>query len=113
MLEDRGARSHEDYAPFEVRIVAPVHPITAGLPETFRIEDELYRFEPDPQGSPIEVLAVGRSLATGEEHPVLWTVARPAGRVACITLGHDERAHSSAEYQRLLRQAAAWLTAAE
>lgn len=108
-----GARSHEDLSEFEVRVVAADDPTAAGLPESFRIEDELYRFEPDPEGAPIHVIAVGRSLATDAEYPVLWTVEREAGRVACLTLGHDGRAHANANYQRILKNAANWLAPKE
>lgn len=106
-----GSRSHEAFGEIEVRVVAPDHPITQGLAESFRIEDELYRFERDPEGASIQILAIGRSLASGAEYPVLWTVLHPSGRIACTTLGHDARAHENPHYQRLLTQAARWLVA--
>ena len=40
----------------------PKHPVMAGVPATFKITDELYHFEIDPQGTPIEVLAEGEKL---------------------------------------------------
>lgn len=106
-----GARGHETYAELEVRIVDAAHPLAAGLPPTFRVEDELYRLEPDPRGAEIHVVAVGRSLSTGKEYPVVWTVARRNGRSACITLGHDGAAHENANYRRLLANARTWTLA--
>jgi type 1 glutamine amidotransferase len=108
-----GSRGHESYQEFEVEVVAPDHPITAGLPATWRVADELYRFERDEAGPELEVLAIGRSLETGEEYPVAWVVPREGGRVVCITLGHDGAAHGSAEYQRLLQNAARWAAPSE
>ncbi|MCZ6596994.1 MAG: ThuA domain-containing protein, partial [Planctomycetota bacterium] len=104
-----GSRSHEAYGEFEVRIDDADHPITAGVPATFRVRDELYRFERDAAGSPIRVLATGRSLSSGEEQAVVWTVERGRGRIACITLGHDGAAHTHAAYKALLGNAVSWL----
>ncbi|MDP6409986.1 MAG: ThuA domain-containing protein [Planctomycetota bacterium] len=110
-LVSGGARSHEPYREFEVRVTAPGHALTEGLPVVFRITDELYRFIPDEAGPAIEVLVTGRSLETGEEYPVVWSVEREAGRTVCITLGHDGAAHEHPGFQRLLWNAARWSVA--
>lgn len=104
-----GARSHEAYGELEVRPSGDGHPVSEGVPASFRLQDELYRFEPDPRGPPLKVLAIGRSLQTGEEYAVVWTVERERGRTVCITLGHDGAAHEHPAFQRLLRNAAAWV----
>ncbi len=104
-----GARGHGPFGEFEVRIVDAAHPLARDLPPTFRIEDELYRFEPDPKGSAIHVIARGHSLDGKEQFPVVWTVERERGRTACITLGHDGRAHELPEFRRLLTNTATWL----
>jgi type 1 glutamine amidotransferase len=105
------AASHEPLATFAVEIVDPDHPITRGLPARFEIVDELYRAEPHPDAGPIHVLAEGVSLSTGERYPVVWVPAAPRGRVVGITLGHDGEAHANRHFERLLRNAAAWLGA--
>ncbi|MBI5433070.1 MAG: ThuA domain-containing protein [Planctomycetes bacterium] len=97
-----GARGHEEYGEFEVRVVDPSSPLAAGVQPTFRVKDELYQFQRDPTGADIHVVAVGRSLKTGKEYPVVWTVARASGRTACITLGHDGAAHDDPNYRKLL-----------
>ncbi len=107
-LAGGGARSHEDYGAFDVRAVVGGHPLLRGVPGSFTITDELYRFEPDPAGA-IEVLAIGRSPASGAEFPVVWTKTHGAGRIAAITLGHDGAAHEHPAYRRLLENAARWL----
>lgn len=106
-----GSTSHEKLQEFEVRVVAPKHAVVRDLPATFRITDELYRFEHKPTDAPIEVLAIGRSLTTGAEYPVVWTVARANGRTVCITLGHDGRAHEHAAFQALLANSVRWISA--
>lgn len=102
-----GARNHERFAEFEVRVVDPQHALARGVPETFRVQDELYETVLDPSAR-THVVAVGKSLATGKEYPVLWTVERPKGRTACLTLGHDGAAHGSAAYQTLYVNAVRW-----
>lgn len=104
-----GARGHEALQEFEVTVVDETHPITAGVPKTFRVVDELYRFEKDKDGPEIKVLALGKSLKTGKEYPVAYTVAHDKGRIVVITLGHDARAHGHEGYQALLRNSVAWL----
>jgi type 1 glutamine amidotransferase len=103
-----GSRGHEKYQDFEVTIVDESSPITAGVPKTFRVKDELYGYVKDPQGPDIHVLATGKSLESGKEWPVVFTVAHPKARIVGITLGHDGAAHDGEPYQRLLQNAAAW-----
>jgi type 1 glutamine amidotransferase len=90
-------------------VVEEGHPLMAGVPRTFRIRDELYRFERDPAGPPIRVLARGKSPESGREYPVVWTVERPRGRIVGVTLGHDGGAHEHEAYRAILRNAVAWL----
>jgi hypothetical protein len=103
-----GTSSHEALAEFEVTILDASHALTKGVPGSFRIKDELYRFLRDSQGAPIEVLAMGRSLKTGAEYPVLWTVQKGAGRVVVTTLGHDAAAHEGAAYRTIIKNAVKW-----
>jgi type 1 glutamine amidotransferase len=103
-----GARSHEDYQRFRVELTRPDHPAVLGLPATFEIEDELYRFHADPEAS-IEVLAAGISIASGVRFPVIWTVAGAGGRILCTTLGHDGGAHEHQAFKALLSSGVRWL----
>ncbi len=103
-----GARSHEDYRDFAVRVLAREHPMLKDVPASFTVRDELYRFEPDP-GARSQVLAVGHSLASGAEYPLLWARAHGQGRIACLTLGHDGAAHEHAAYRTLLANACRWV----
>ena len=103
-----GSRSHEKLQEFEVLVTRPDHPIMKGVPARFRIFDELYRWEKDPGGTPIEVLAIGKSLETGDEFPVVWVVKHPKAKIVGNTLGHDERAHRTAPYKRLLKNSVQW-----
>ena len=104
-----GSRSHEALGEFEVRVVDSKHPLTQGVPPTFRIVDELYRFERAESDASIQVLAIGRSLTSGDEFPILWTVERADGRTVGYTLGHDGRAHEHAAFARIYLNAISWI----
>lgn len=64
------------------------------MPARFKITDELYWFEADAQGTPIQVLATAQSAAKNKAFPQVFVVQHPKARVVGITLGHDGQAHS-------------------
>jgi len=109
-----GSKSHDKYGEFEVTVLGDVKaPLTAGLPATFKITDELYHHVRDAQGVSPLVLATGKSPVDGRVFPVVWLSQTREGRVACVTLGHDGQSHSHPAYQQLLKQAANWAAGRE
>lgn len=107
-LVSGGTRSHRAYGEFEVTVEDAEHPVTQGVSPTFTLEDELYRFEKDPEGPPIHVLASAEEPETGDVYPVVWTVHHTNGRIVVNTLGHDGAAHDHPDYQRLLKNSLRW-----
>lgn len=105
-----GSRGHEKYGEFEVTVNEPNHPIMGGVPNTFKISDELYQHVQDANGTPIQVLATGKSLVTGKTYPVVWITKHPKAKVVCITLGHDGAAHDLAAYKTILNNSVSWLS---
>ena len=108
-----GAHSHDKLGEFEVTVTQPDHPLTKGIPATFKVTDELYHMEVDPKGSPIEVLATATSPTSGKTFPSIWIVKHPKTRVVAIALGHDGRVHDSEIYKTLLRSATEWVAQAQ
>ncbi len=107
-----GSRGHDALGEFEVKVVNPTHPITQGVPASFKVTDELYHTEVDPAGTPIEVLAETQpSPGTGKTYPSVWVVKHPKARIVSIALGHDNRVHDLDAYKALLRNAVAWVLA--
>jgi uncharacterized protein len=103
------SRSHDRLGEFEVKVLNTSHPITKGVPESFRVTDELYYFNPDPKGAAVEVLAeTSVSTGTKKAHPSVWIVKHSKTRIAGIALGHDARTHDLPAFQTLLRNAVAW-----
>lgn len=103
-----GTRSHRNYGEFEVTVVDAEHPVMEGVPATFTLSDELYRFEQDAEGTPIKVLATAEEAETGEVYPVIWEVLHENGRIVVNTLGHDEAAHNHPAYQTILKNSVQW-----
>jgi len=105
-----GARGHDKLGEYEVKATNAAHPIMAGVPESFRITDELYYFQPDPAATPIEVLATATSTQRPGTYPQVFVVKHPKARIVGLTLGHDARAHDLPAFQTLLRNAVKWLS---
>jgi putative heme-binding domain-containing protein len=103
-----GSRGHDEYAEFEVTVTDPNHPLMHGLPGKFIVKDELYWFEPDPQGSPLKILATAHSPKKDKDFPMVFVVEHPKARIAGIALGHDGGAHENAAYRQLLENVLQW-----
>jgi type 1 glutamine amidotransferase len=103
-----GTKSHDPLGPFTVTTTNGASPITKGVPVKFEITDELYNYVPDPEGTPIEVLAAATSPKTGKTFPQVFIVKHPRARIIGITLGHDAQAHDHPAYQSLLKNAVNW-----
>jgi type 1 glutamine amidotransferase len=103
-----GSRDHEPIGEFTVNVLKE-HPVTRGLPPTFKVTDELYHVALDPNGAATEVLAQ-TSLAKGTQqtYPSIWIVKHPAARIVAIAPGHDGRVHELPEFKRLLVNSVAW-----
>ena len=105
-----GTRGHDALGNFTVKVTKPEHPVMKGVSATFDIVDELYNHQPDPAGTPSEVLAESLSAKTGKTFPQVWIVKHPKARIVGITLGHDARAHDLPDYQTLLKNAVKWVS---
>ena len=109
-----GARGHDKIHPFDVKAVKPAHPVMQGVPASFKVEDELYyvNAEPDkiPEGTAsIEVLAeTSPSDKFQKSHPSVWITKHPSARIVGMALGHDARTHDLEPYKRLLSNAVKW-----
>jgi uncharacterized protein len=103
------SRGHDRLGEFEVNVRNTAHPVTKGVPESFRVTDELYYFNPTTNGAPIQVLAqTSTSTGTKKEHPSVWIVKHPKARIVGIALGHDARTHDLPAFKTLLTNAVQW-----
>ncbi|MCB1277510.1 PVC-type heme-binding CxxCH protein [Prosthecobacter sp.] len=109
-----GARGHDKIHPFDVKAVKADHPIMAGVPASFTVEDELYYVNAEPDKIPagtakITVLAeTSPSDKYKASHPSVWITEHPKAKVVGIALGHDQRVHDLKPYQQILTNAVKW-----
>ncbi len=109
-----GARGHDKIHPFEVKAVKADHPIMAGVPASFTVEDELYYVNAEadkiPEGTAkITVLAeTSPSDKYKAGHPSVWVTEHAKAKVVGIALGHDARVHDLKPYQQILTNAVKW-----
>jgi len=110
VLAGGGSRGHDKYGEFTVKVTDATHPVMQGVPAEFAITDELYWFEPDAQGTAIQVLATAHSPQKNKTYPQVFIVKHPKARIVGITLGHDGKAHDHPAYQQLLRNSLNWVS---
>ena len=131
-VPDSGYRHQVDH---EIRVLRD-HPVTAGLPATFRMTDELYlyqvfddRIEPllasghdfsrDNFYSAANVVLRGQMYSNeGWEHPVGsnlvgWTRHEGNSRLVYLQGGDDPVAYADPNYRRLVRNAVFWVAEAD
>jgi len=108
VLVGGGAKSHDKYGEFQVHVNIPQHPIMAGVPDPFKITDELYHHQPDKTGTSAMVLAWGKNLTDGKTYPAVWVTRHPKARIVCITLGHDGKAHEHPAFKTILQNSLKW-----
>lgn len=101
--------THDPRGPFDVRVVAPSHPVTAGLAD-FPTDDELY-IGLKPCRDDLETLAVARSKVTARDHPMAFTFACGKGRVFQTPLGHDVKALTMPGASDLIVRGCRWAVA--
>ncbi|MBN1341405.1 MAG: ThuA domain-containing protein [Phycisphaerae bacterium] len=98
---------HGPRGKFQSKVVKPDHPITAGVPETFEADDELYaKLVGD---APIDVLVEAYSEWSKKTEPLAWTLTYGKGRVFNIVYGHDARACQNPSFAKLLQQGTLWV----
>lgn len=91
------------------------HPVAAGLPGDWVMNDEWYSFttNPRPGSSVIATLDEGSykpgTLAMGD-HPIAWTRCVGKGRVFYSGIGHRPETYADPHYVTMLENAVAWAT---
>jgi uncharacterized protein len=96
------------------------HPVAAGLPAEWRMNDEWYSFKTNPRASGARVIATidegtykpdggfGQNLRMGADHPIVWSKCVGRGRMFYSAIGHLPERYSDAIYVKMLEQAVAW-----
>ena len=105
-----------------VRVEDQEHPATAGLGESFRIDDEIYQFRSFSRANVHVLLSLDTSsvdLTKDGVHrddgdfALAWTRSYGAGRVFYTALGHPESTWLDERFQKIMLQAILWLANGE
>jgi type 1 glutamine amidotransferase len=109
----RAQGNHGKRHVFSVTIRNADHPITKGMPATFRhSNDELYQNSVMfPESTILATAYSDKALDpknTGKDEPVVWVAKYGTGRVCENVLGHDVEAMKSLGFQTLLIRGVEW-----
>jgi type 1 glutamine amidotransferase len=108
-----GISGHPVPKEIKVRLADPAHPIVAGIPAEFTIqEDELYQNMSIAQGGAGCPLAHGTTLDDAGNpvtEPVAFTLERGQGRVFHMYLGHFISVHRDWRFQQMITQGVKWV----
>ena len=100
-----GTSSHPPFGRMTVTVHPDRHPVVAGLPISFQLEDEAYGFLDRED----DVRALVESAHGGSSHPLVWARTFGAGRVVHDALGHAVPSYRVPEHRALVTQAVRWL----
>ena len=99
-----GRSTHPPLGPVAVEVARSGHPIVAGLPERFAVEDEVYSH----LDRAADVEALMSAEHGGERHPLLWAREVDRGRVVYDLLGHHVPSYDPPTHRRIVARAALW-----
>ncbi|MBW8754235.1 MAG: ThuA domain-containing protein [Sphingomonadales bacterium] len=97
----------------------PSHPIAAGLPHEWTMNDEWYSFKSNPRTNGAHVIAtldestynpegmMKMNLRMGD-HPIAWTKCIGKGRMFYSAIGHRPEQYSESHYVTMLESAIDW-----
>jgi type 1 glutamine amidotransferase len=100
-----GTSNHPPFGRIEVSVYPDRHPIVAGLPSGFALDDEAYGFLDLTD----DVVGLVESDHGGATHPLVWARQYGEGRVVHDALGHAPHSYHVPEHRRLVTQAVRWL----
>lgn len=115
-VQGRGG-NHGTQHEFQIRTVAPDHPIMRGIPELWRhTQDELYEQLRGP-AEDLQVLATAfadpAQRGSGRDEPMLMTVRYGEGRIFHTTLGHTDYSMNCVGFVTTLLRGTEWAATGE
>lgn len=94
-----------------LEMVAPEHPICAGLPETILLEDDETYWPPTPIMESVTVLATSvedKEKKRRAAQPMFWCYELGEGRVFGCVPGHSAKTFDDLVFRKLLFRGIAW-----
>lgn len=101
--------SHGQIHTNKVHVVAPGHPVTAGLKDFWTIDEFWQNALVAPGAEPLaKVTPKGEFGGTGKPEPIAFAMKFGNGRGFTLLLGHNVKAMEADGFQTLLRRGAEW-----
>ena len=89
-----------------VNIESHDHPSTAGLPDVWERNDELYNFDMNPRGAATVLMTLDESSydggSMGDDHPITWHHEFEGGRSWYTGLGHPKEGYAEENFVKML-----------
>jgi uncharacterized protein len=95
---------HPPLGPVVVEVARSGHPIVAGLPERFAVEDEVYSY----LNRAADVEPLMSTEHSGDRHPLLWAREVDDGRVVYDLLGHHVVSYDPPTHRQIVARSALW-----
>ena len=103
-----GTSSHPPYGTVTAALVAPEHPVMAGVREHIELCDEVYGGL-DVRAD-VHVLVTARRTPDDADQPVVWAHTFGTGRVVYDCFGHDSASIAHTHNAAIIANALAWVT---
>lgn len=104
------------YGKVKLELVAPEHPVCAGLPSTILLENDETYWPPTPLMENAVVLATSvedkgaRGSTPRAAQPVFWCYESGRGRVFGCVPGHSIQTFENPDFRKFLLQGMSWVT---
>ena len=90
--------------------------LVAGIPEHWELKDEWYSFDKSVSEKHYDVVisidensySPGKTLAMGDDHPLVWSHCVGKGRAMYSAIGHRKEVYDADNYIRLLKNGLQW-----
>ncbi len=99
---------HDPFGAYDAVVVDPAHPIAAGVPAKFTVNDEPYLLTERGDDIHVIVQTAGPHGKHTAPEPQVWTTRYGGGRVVGITFGHDARVQTHPAFLGLLANGIRW-----
>jgi uncharacterized protein len=107
------------FQPAVVNVEDRTHPVTQGLPPSWRRTEEWYSFDKSPRSKGYGILVTvdektykpegiaGKDLRMGD-HPMVWWHCVGKGRALYSAFGHQAQSYAEPEHRTMLQNAVRW-----
>jgi type 1 glutamine amidotransferase len=106
-------KSHPQIQQATIDVEDTRHPITKGLPASWRRSDEWYDYRVNPRGAVYVLASLDTTTYTGhtmgKDHPIVWCHSFDGGRAFYSGLGHTAESYTEPAFVGMIKNAVQWV----